>query len=117
MYIKNCLYRGCLAHIRSWYYDTEDELDAKIDELNGKKKTALSKFFDFVRTGTARPNAKSEQDTEIDGAKYKVRYEYYPKKVSENSRLFCKKMVQANKMYRKEDILKMDSQVVNAGWG
>lgn len=98
-------------------YDTEEELDAKIDELNGKNKTALSKFFDFVRTGTARPNAKSEQDTEIDGAKYKVRYEYYPKKVSANSRLFCKKMVQANKMYRKEDILKMDSQVVNAGWG
>jgi hypothetical protein len=26
-------------------------------------------------------------------------------------------MVRANKIYRKEDILKMENQVVNAGWG
>jgi hypothetical protein len=37
--------------------------------------------------------------------------------VKENSREFCKKMVAADKVYRKEDIVRMGSQVVNAGWG
>ena len=97
-------------------YEEEDRIE---EELNNK--SLLSKAYDFVkkttRTGTARGNAKSKQDAEIDGVKYKVRYEYYPKSFKDNSRDFCKKMVKANKIYRKEDIMKMGDMVVNAGWG
>ena len=99
-------------------YDEEDKIDEEL-----KNKSLLSKIYDFVtkkkeiNTGRAVPNAKSEQDAEIDGTKYKVRYEYFPKKTSANSRDFCKKMVKANKIYRKEDILEMGKRVVNEGWG
>jgi hypothetical protein len=73
--------------------------------------------YKFASTGVARPNSKSEQDATIGGFMYKVRYEYFPKKVSSNSREFCRKMVAADKLYRKEDILKMDKSEVNPGWG
>ena len=98
-------------------YDAEEQLDAEINALNNPKKSLLSKVFNFVSTGTARPNAKSSQDKEINDVKYKVRYSYGPKRVSANSREFCKKMVAADKIYRKEDIDKMSQRPVNAGWG
>ena len=98
-------------------YDLEEQLDAEIEALNNPKKSLLSKIYNFVSTGTARPNAKSEQDKKIDDVQYKVRYSYAPNKVGENSREFCKKMVSANKIYRKEDIVQMSQRVVNAGWG
>jgi hypothetical protein len=69
--------------------------------------------YSFASTGSAFPNAKSEQDN----TDYMVRYQYAPLKVSENSRDFCKKMVEASKIYRKEDIIRMENEVVNAGWG
>lgn len=93
-------------------YDLEDELDAELEALNSPKKTLLSKIVNLVSTGTARANAKSEQD----GAVFKHRYRYVGG-VSDNTRDFCKKMVQANKIYRKEDIIAMESQEVNKGWG
>jgi len=69
--------------------------------------------YSFASTGSAFPNAKSEQDN----ADYMVRYQYAPLKVSDNSREFCKKMVEASKIYRKEDIIRMENEIVNAGWG
>jgi hypothetical protein len=93
-------------------YDLEDELDAELEALNSPKKTLLSKIVNLVSTGTARPNIKSDQD----GAVFKHRYRYVGG-VSDNTRDFCKKMVQANKIYRKEDIIAMGSQEVNKGWG
>ncbi len=93
-------------------YDLEDELDAELEALNSPKKTLLSKIVNLVSTGTARPNIKSDQD----GAVFKHRYRYVGG-VSDNTRDFCKKMVQLNKIYRKEDILLMGSQAVNEGWG
>jgi hypothetical protein len=93
-------------------YDLEDELDAELEALNSPKKTLLSKIVNLVSTGTARPNIKSDQD----GAIFKHRYRYVGG-VSDNTRDFCKKMVQLNKIYRKEDIINMGSQAVNEGWG
>ena len=93
-------------------YDLEDELDAELEALNSPKKTLLSKIVNLVSTGTARPNIKSDQD----GAFFKHRYRYVGG-VSDNTRDFCKKMVQLNKIYRKEDIIAMGSQEVNKGWG
>ena len=47
---------------------------------------------------------------------FKHRYRYSGK-IGDNTRGFCKKMLQANKVYRKEDIINMNTKVVNEGWG
>lgn len=91
--------------------DTENEL------LSKELKTSLfSKLYNFVSTGTANPNAKSEQDDVIDGVKFITRY-VYAGETSTKSRQFCQKMMSAKKVYRKEDIMRMSGQQVNAGWG
>lgn len=95
-------------------YESEEELDLQIKALN--KPSLFERVMNFVSTGTARPNAKSEQDAEIDGTKYIVRYSYEGD-TTDKSRQFCKRMTQANKLYRKEDVLAMESIAVNAGWG
>jgi hypothetical protein len=103
-------------------YDEEAELDYQIDQLNKKKTSTLSKIWNFVSTGTARPNAKSEQDGDVDSVEFKVRYQYAPlkdtfKKGKNVTRDFCQLMISAKKIYRKEDIIQMGDQAVNAGWG
>ena len=99
-------------------YDSEDELDEQIKKLNEKNPSLLSKIWNFATTGTARPNAKSDQDGKNEeGVQFKVRYQYAPLRASDNSRSFCKKMVSAKKIYRKEDIQQMSQKAVNAGWG
>jgi len=95
-------------------YDTDDEEN----ELLSKepKQSLLSKVVNLVSTGDARPNITSKQDKTIDGVKFVVRYKYEGE-VTDNPREFCTQMVKANKIYRKEDILNMSTQIVNAGWG
>ena len=96
-------------------YDKEEELNKQIEKLN--EPSLLSKVYNFVRTGTARPNAKSSQDGETEEYKYKVRYQYAPLTYSEkNSRPFCKKMVDARKLYRKEDIMQMSKIYLGDGY-
>ena len=103
-------------------YEDEEALDYQIDELNKKDKSTLAKIWNFVSTGTARPNSKSEQDEDFEGMKFKVRYQYAPLRDTFNdddenvTRDFCKKMVAAKKIYRKEDIKMMDSTKLNYGW-
>ena len=97
-------------------YDQEDEIDLEIQKANNPTQSLLSKVYNFVSTGTANPRAKSEQDATIDGFKFITRYRYNGG-VKDNTREFCKKMVAANKVYRKEDIQRMSREVVNAGWG
>ena len=70
-----------------------------------------------VRTGAARPAAKSEQDAVIDGKYFITRYVYAGSFAHDNMRPFCKKMVEAGKLYRKEDIVSMENVAVNPGWG
>jgi hypothetical protein len=70
-----------------------------------------------VRTGAARPAAKSEQDAVIDGKYFITRYVYAGSFAHDNMRPFCKKMVEAGKLYRKEDIVAMENVAVNPGWG
>ena len=104
-------------------YEDEEALDYQIDQLNKKNKSTLSKIWEFVSTGTARPNAKSEQDKAVKDVAFKVRYQYSPleetfNKEGENvTRSFCEKMVKAKKIYRKEDIELMSTRAVNPGWG
>ena len=105
-----------LVDSRDVNYEDEEELDKQISKLNKPKQSLLSKIINFVSTGTARPNAKSEQDATIDGVNYLVRYAYEGQ-TTPKSREFCRRMVQAGKLYRKEDILAMENKVVNEGWG
>ena len=70
-----------------------------------------------VRTGSARPAAKSEQDAVIDGKYFITRYVYAGSFTHDNMRPFCKKMIEAGKLYRKEDIVSMENVAVNPGWG
>ena len=99
----------------------EDEWEL-VDErpVDYEAEAALSKYA-FASTGSAFPNAKSSQDgVTAEGKRYKVRYAYAPESAAlqkSNSREFCKKMIAAGKVYRKEDIERMDGQAVNAGFG
>jgi len=108
--------------LEEWLLIDESEVDYENDDLENEiltkevKQSLLSKVYNFVSTGDARPNITSEQDKIIDGMKFVTRY-VYAGQTSENSREFCKKMISANKIYRKEDILNMSSEAVNKGWG
>jgi hypothetical protein len=101
-----------LIDSRKVNYDEEENLDAQIKALNNPKKSLFSKVFNFVSTGSARPNSSSQTDGEL----FKSRYRYTGN-LSSNSREFCNKMISANKLYRKEDIIAMGDQSVNEGWG
>jgi len=72
-------------------------------------------LYDLVEfatsTGTARPNSKSAQDSK----EIAIRYRYVGNKSPQ--REFCRKMMQANKIYRKEDILQMNKAGINDGFG
>ena len=88
-----------------WQLLCGSEVDYKTDDdLYGLIQFATS-------TGTARPLAKSEQDSKD----IKILYRYVGNPLPE--RLFCKKMMLANKLYRKEDILQMNKSGVNDGFG
>jgi len=81
------------------------------------QEEALDKMIGLASSGQALPNTKSKQDKKVNGVQFKVRYKYNPSSTSSNSREFCKLMVRANKLYRKEDIIKMGERPVNKGWG
>jgi hypothetical protein len=106
----------------NWLLIDESEVDYENDDLENEtlskevKQSLLSKVYNFVSTGDARPNITSKQDKVIDSIKFVTRY-VYAGETSDNSREFCKKMTIANKIYRKEDIINMGSQAVNKGWG
>jgi hypothetical protein len=93
--------------------DSELELDAEIEALNNKKKPSL--LQKLASTITGRPNSKSDQDQNIDGVRFITRYKYSGEQTGE--REFCKSMLSADKLYRKEDIETTNSNVVNPGQG
>jgi len=102
-----------LVDSRKVDYDSEDLLDAELERLNNPKKSMLSKVYEFVTTGIARPNVTSEQD----GVLFVSRYRYSGK-TTDKSRPFCEKMTSLNKLYRKEDIIQMgNNSSTNPGWG
>lgn len=92
-------------------YDKEAELDAELDRMNNVSTQLVKVTMDSVSTGTARPNASSYQD----GALFKSRYRYSGNPNPE--RAFCKAMMRADKVYRKEDIEMMSQRNVNPGFG
>ncbi len=89
------------------------------EELN---QIAAEKI-ELATTGVARPDSKSEQDgiSKKTYDYYRVRYVYaqdnFLTRKSGKKRDFCQKMMEAKKLYRKEDIERMSTKRVNAGWG
>ena len=94
-------------------YDLDDELNENIDQLNYEVK--LAKVGKATPYKESKHDGKSKKDNEIT---YLVRYMYTkaPGK-SDSSRKFCKDMMRAKKVYRKEDILAMSKVAVNPGFG
>ena len=99
-------------------YENEDANDKLIYKANNP--SLLSKIKHFASTGSAYPRRASEQDTKL----FKTRYRYSGN--SNPEREFCKKMMSANKLYRKEDIVGdnypstlggMSALTVNPGFG
>ena len=108
-----------------WELIEEEVVDGEHQDFDFEK--TLNEFandkIELTSTGTARPNARSEQDgvNKSFNDYYKVRYVYenddFLVNKSGTKREFCRKMESANKIYRKEDILKMGKMAVNAGFG
>jgi hypothetical protein len=92
-------------------YDLEDELDEQLKNYK-PKQNLFQKLASAVK---AIPNSKSEQDKTIGDIQWKVRYQYTGN--SNPQRTFCKKMMDAKKIYRKEDLVNVNSNVVNDGFG
>ena len=101
-----------------WLLIDESEVDYDNDDAENEllskesNQSLLSKIINLVSTGTARGNAKSEQDETIDGVRFITRYVYAGETTSK-SRKFCQKMIDAGKIYRKEDIIAMSNKEVN----
>lgn len=95
--------------------ETEEELSEQgyvlVDErqVDYDQEEALDKMIGLASMPTARPNSKSEQDGRVDDTLFIVRYQYAPLRASGNSREFCRKMVSAKKLYRKEDLNKQSA--------
>ena len=91
-------------------YEQEDNFNQQVAEWNADLAGVK-----LASTGTARPNAKSEQDAEVEGQFFKTRYVYSGD--ADGEREFCNRMLSAGKLYRKEDIDLMSTKPVNAGFG
>ena len=91
-------------------YDSELELDSQFSNWG---HTKLKKVL--LATGIASPNRASTQDREIDGFYFKVRYKYVGNESPERG--FCKEMMRASKLYRKEDIIRMGASGINKSQG
>ena len=92
------------------------DFEAALNNITGEK-------LELASTGRANPDARSKQDglNKSGTFFYKVRYVYttdnFLTNKSGTSRDFCRLMVGAKKVYRKEDVIKMSSMAVNAGFG
>ena len=105
---------GCVDYLTDKGEEMSDDWEL-IDEspVDYDLEKARDAMWAFASVPSSNPNGKSEQDTEI----IKVRYTYAPKSTQAESRDFCKKMVNAGKVYRKEDIESASLRAVNPGLG
>ena len=95
--------------------EDEDEEYELIDEreVDYDREQEFDALWTFARVPSSNPAGKSEQDTDL----IKVRYSYSGSQPDNKSRQFCRKMMNAKKVYRKEDILGASNRAVNPGWG
>lgn len=103
------------ADILIAFGEDEDDDYELIDEreVDYDLEEAQDALWAFARVPSSNPAGKSEQDGNV----IKVRYKYAPDIVADNTREFCRKMIRAGKVYRKEDIMGASGRAVNPGWG
>ena len=91
------------------------EVDYETDDLENEELIKIE-AHELASTGSAKPMMPSDQDsTNYAGVTFMTRYRYFGNQSSE--REFCRKMLAADKLYRKEDIEAMEDKAVNRGWG
>lgn len=91
------------------------EVDYDNDDAENEELIKIE-AHELASTGSAKPMMPSDQDeTNYAGVTFMTRYRYKGNASSE--RPFCKKMMAADKLYRKEDIEAMEDKAVNPGWG
>jgi len=98
-----------------WQLLSDEIVEDEHTDFNFEKElNDLHKVEFAISTGDDNPDMDStDEGTDREFNYYKVRYRYATAISSSNTRPFCKAMLSANKLYRKEDIEKMSSEVVN----
>jgi hypothetical protein len=108
-----------------WELINEEVVDGEHQDFDYETElnNIANEKIELASTGRASPNARSKQDglNKKGTAFYKVRYVYTEDQFLVNksgtSRDFCRLMMKAKKIYRKEDLIKMGSMAVNKGFG
>ena len=106
-----------------WELIAEEVVDGEHQDFDYEAELNNISNTELASTGRATPNARSSQDglNKSKTAFYKVRYVYahdnFLTNKSGTQREFCRKMMAAKKIYRKENILKMGTMPVNKGFG
>ena len=107
-----------------WELIEEEVVDGEHQDFNFETElnNIANSKTELASTGTARPNARSSQDgtNKSDNDFYKVRYVYTKDNFLSQegeTREFCRLMMAAKKIYRKEDIVRLNDIAVNPGWG
>ena len=88
-------------------YELIDEVEVDLE-----LEDARDKLWEFARRVPGDSKRPSEMDNDIVRIRYK-----YDGKLSDNSRDFCKKMVRARRVWRKEDVMAAGNLAVNPGFG
>lgn len=96
----------------------EDEDLENYEVIDERKQDEIPQITELTlklaSVPTSFPNVTSEQDNDL----FKIRYQYAPLNAGANSREFCRKMVSAKKVYRKEDVLfASKNPAINPGFG
>ena len=110
---------------KDWELIEEEVVDGEHNDFDFEKvlNEEANKKLKLASAVKSTPNKRSSQDgvNKSFNDFYKVRYVYatdnFLTNKSGTSRDFCKDMVAANKIYTKEDLVSVDSNLVNAGFG
>ena len=108
-----------------WELVEEEIVDGEHQDFDFEEvlNDAASEKVELASTGSPKPSRKSEQDgiSKKSYDYFRVRYVYendnFLTNKSGTKREFCRQMMGANKLYRKEDIINMSKKAVNPGFG
>lgn len=107
-----------------WELVEEEKADGEHTDFDFEEvlNDVANEKIELASTGRAIPSRKSEQDgvSKKTYDYFRVRYVYTKDNFLSQegeTREFCRIMMGAKKVYRKEDIINMSKKVVNPGWG
>tara|TARA_R110000787_G_scaffold13820_3_gene43027 strand:+ start:1891 stop:3873 length:1983 start_codon:yes stop_codon:yes gene_type:complete len=108
-----------------WELVEEEVVDGEHQDFNYEEvlNELINEKIELASTGSPKPGRKSKQDgvSKKSNDYFRVRYVYsndnFLTNKSGTKRKFCRQMIGANKLYRKEDIINMGKKAVNPGFG